>query len=57
MDARCSHSDSLTLARAGRMHAQLIEANLQKLLPLVLAHGYDPSEIQGVIHQSLADVS
>lgn len=50
-------TDMPSLAATGRMHPDLIAANLDHVLPVVLAHGYCPLEIGKLREAVLAEVS
>ncbi|KAK1927508.1 hypothetical protein DB88DRAFT_537450 [Papiliotrema laurentii] len=50
-------SASSALAKAGRLHYSVIEANLRYLLPTVLAHGYSRAEIMRLMADVLNELT
>lgn len=52
-----SRPDVPALAAQGRLHADLIAANMDHVLPVVLAHGYCALDVAKLREAVLAEVS
>ncbi|ORX33694.1 hypothetical protein BD324DRAFT_584803 [Kockovaella imperatae] len=48
---------SQSLARAGRLHRSLIEANIAKIIPIVLANGYEQGQIRQLVKDCIEELS
>ena len=48
--------DSRALARAGRLHSQIIAANLRNMIPMLMDYGYSQGEIEGLVNACLVEV-
>ncbi|ORY24386.1 hypothetical protein BCR39DRAFT_500169 [Naematelia encephala] len=48
--------NSRTLATAGRMHSQVIAANMRTIVPVLLDHGYGQAEVETMIDGCLGDL-
>ncbi|RSH94656.1 hypothetical protein EHS25_004461 [Saitozyma podzolica] len=46
----------LTLARTGKLHPQVIAGSLRSLIPALLAHRYDPTELETLLSACLVEV-
>lgn len=56
-DRILTRTDIHTLAQGGRLHSQMINANMRNLVPLLLDHGYARGDIDCLLERCLAEVS
>ncbi|WWC87884.1 uncharacterized protein L201_002782 [Kwoniella dendrophila CBS 6074] len=49
--------DPLTMAKAGQMHPQLLLANMRKVLPTLVNHGYDQHELEILLQSCLTELT